>query len=60
MYCLEKYLFSLSLSSVTPHSIHPMYGNLFSLDPQSYSSHVRDVYAFLLAYSIAKELQVEI
>lgn len=60
MYCLEKYKFSLRLSSISPHSLHPRYGNMFRGYEKDYEFHVSGAHAFLSAYSIIEDLNIDI
>lgn len=59
-YALEKYKYSLNLDWFTPHSANPYYGQVFYTGFNSNHSNVNKIYAFLSAYSIIEELEVEI
>lgn len=60
IYMLNKYRFSLKLSSLSPHSLHPRHGDVFSGYENDYEFHVSGAYAFLSAYSIIEDLKVDI
>lgn len=60
IYMLKKYRFSLKLSSLSLHSLHPSHGDVFSGYEDDYEFHVSGAYAFLSAYSIIEDLKVEI
>lgn len=59
-YSILKYTFSLSQDSISPHSAHPYYGQVFSIEERQKSYQVRAAYAFLSAFSIIEELNLEI
>lgn len=60
IYMLNKYRLSLKLSSLSPHSLHPRHGDVFSGYENDYEFHVSGAYAFLSAYSIIEDLKVDI
>jgi len=59
-YSIVKYVFSLNQDSISPHSVHPYYGQVFSIVERRKSYQVNAAYAFLSAYSIIEELSLEI
>ncbi|MFI3886611.1 hypothetical protein [Streptococcus parauberis] len=59
-YCLEKYSFSLSLDSLSPHSTNPIYGQIFSIESRENHYHVTSGTSLFSAISIIEELGLEI
>lgn len=59
-YALEKFYFSLRLDHLTPHSVDPFHGKIFSTDIREKRSHINSTYSFLCAYSIIEELDLDI
>lgn len=60
IYSLEKYRLSLTLDHFTPHSGHPIHGEMFEYSQIDYRRHVSAAYAALAAYSVVEELDVNI
>ena len=60
IYSLEKYKFSLEHDSITPHSTHPYYQQVFENESSSYLQHVNQLMAVFTAYSIIEELGCDI
>jgi len=60
IYAIEKYKFSLSLDSITPHSAHPGYGQVFPNYDAQYSYHTRAAFSILAAFSAIEEIQMDI
>ncbi|MDD3596761.1 hypothetical protein [Sulfuricurvum sp.] len=59
-YALEKYKFSLDLDCFTPHSGHPVCGQIFDNETVIYSTHVHQLAAVVSAYSVIEEMGCEI
>jgi len=60
IYALEKYKISLELSSFTPHSAHPKYGQVFEHYDVQHQNHARSAFAIISAFSVIEELGLEI
>lgn len=60
MYALEKYKLSLELCSMTPHSAHPKYGQIFENYTVLKQYHTKAAFAIISAYSVIEELGLEI
>lgn len=60
IYALEKYKISLELSSFTPHSADPRYGQVFEHYDVQHQSHARSAFAIISAFSVIEELELEI
>lgn len=59
-YALHKYKTSLELSSFTPRSADPLYGQVFENYDIKKESHTRAAFAIIAAFSVIEELGVEI
>lgn len=59
-YAIEKYMLSLDLDSITPHSASPRHGQIFHNKFTEYSYHVGAATTVFLAYSVIEELGLEI
>ncbi|WP_289037769.1 hypothetical protein [uncultured Zobellia sp.] len=60
IYALEKYKVSLELSSFTPHSANPIYGQVFKNYDVRHQNHTRSAFAIISAFSVIEELGLEI
>ncbi|HEX5328768.1 hypothetical protein [Sulfuricurvum sp.] len=60
IYALEKYKLSLEQDSITPHSGHPKYGQIFENESSMHSTHVKQLTSVILAYSVIEEIGCEI
>ena len=60
IYAIEKYKISLGLSSFTPHSADPNYGQVFENYDIQHQSHTRSAFAIISAFSVIEELGLEI
>lgn len=60
IYAIEKYKISLELSSFTPHSAHPKYGQVFDNYDIQHHAHTRSAFAMISAFSAIEELGLEI
>ncbi|WP_139231358.1 hypothetical protein [Aliiroseovarius crassostreae] len=56
IYAIHKLAHSYETESVTPHSMHPRYGQAFEKHTDEFASHVRSSIAINLAYSAIEEL----
>lgn len=56
IYAIHKLARSYETESVTPHSMHPRYGQAFEKHTNEFASHVRSSIAINLAYSAIEEL----
>lgn len=56
IYAIHKLAQSYETESVTPHSMHPRYGQAFEKHSDEFASHVRSSIAINLAYSAIEEL----
>lgn len=59
-YALHKYKTSLELSSFTPKSADPLYGQVFENYDVKKESHTKAAFAIIAAFSVLEELGVEI
>lgn len=59
-YAIEKFTVSLGLSSFTPKSADPMYGQVFDNYDIKHSFHTRSAFAIITAFSIIEELGLEV
>lgn len=59
-YALEKYKYSLHLDWFTSHSANPMCGKIFYTGLRENTSQINSIYAFLCAYTIVEELDLDI
>ncbi len=59
-YSLHKYKTSLELSSFTPRSADPLYGQVFENYNIKKESHTKAAFAIIAAFSVIEELGVEI
>ena len=59
-YSIEKYIVSLELTSFTPKSADPMYGQVFENYDIKHSYHTRCAFAIVSAFSIIEELELEV
>jgi len=59
-YAIEKYKVSLELNSMTPHSAHPKYGQMFEHYKTVKNYHTTAAFAINAAYSVIEELKLEI
>lgn len=59
-YSIEKYIVSLGLTSFTPKSADPIYGQVFENYDIKHSYHTRSAFAIVSAFSIIEELGLEV
>lgn len=59
-YGIEKYKLSLEINSMTPHSAHPKYGQMFDHYKFNKSYHTSGAFAIIAAFSVIEELGLEI
>ena len=60
IYAIEKYKISLELSSFTPHSADPRYGQVFNHYDVQHQNHARSAFAIISAFSVIEELGLEV
>ncbi|SEL76766.1 hypothetical protein SAMN04488008_105146 [Maribacter orientalis] len=60
IYAIEKYKVSLELSSFTPKSADPMYGQAFDNYDIKHSYHTRSAFAIVSAFSVIEEFGLEV
>ncbi len=60
IYAIHKLAQSYTTESVTPHSMHPHYGQSFEKHTSEYSSHVKTSVAINLAYSAIQEIGLDV
>lgn len=60
VYAIHKLALSYTTESVTPHSMHPRYGQAFRKHTNDYASHVATSVAINLAYSAIQELGLDV
>jgi hypothetical protein len=60
IYAVEKYKRSLKLDSFTPHSAHPLHGQVFATEHPDFAYHVSAAFAIVVAYSVIEELGLEV
>jgi len=60
IYAIEKYKISLELSSFTPQSADPRYGQVFDNYDIQHQSHARSAFAIISSFSVIEELGLEI
>lgn len=59
-YAIHKLAQSIMTESVSPHSMHPKYGQVFQKNSPDFSSHVGTSIAINLAYSAIQELGLDV
>jgi len=60
IYAIHKLAESYETEAVTPHSMHPRYGQVFEKHTDEFKSHVRSSIAINLAYSAIEELSLTV
>jgi hypothetical protein len=59
-YSIEKYKISLGLKSFSPHSIDPIYGQIFDHHFTMHNFHANAAFAIISGFSVIEELDLDI
>lgn len=60
VYAIEKYKISIGLTSFTPHSAHPRYGQVFDNYDVKREYHTKAAFAIISAFSVIEELGLDV